>query len=734
MSVADTNNSFTIPMINIFTLSHEVTIPHSADSMSVVDSLLRAGYLSPTPITLTIAISLRTLEHYCLICNRKPSFSIEAFAKVLYRTILSDAFDVEKRMLAALGRDTPNWRVLNACPPCTYEVADEPLLDFGRFYVLDGGNSAKCMASVGSHQIADTRHFVESDYLLPRDFIDTFAHNIPPQDAVVTADADIDDAAGDEKKCMWGIFEETGIFVAVCRHGFLLWYTDMVRSGELAKYPLVIISKVIELFGARSLGAYDIGCSFNATIQSSTLTQQFNEKGLRLCVDAFHGYAHNYKCQTKHHPLGIKGAGIEDFQCAERLFSAANHFLSPPPFSQHLFLDMFFRQWDDEKYQNLATMILNNYRQALNIVSTESVALEEAKVALDIQEGDLEKWREEEIEYFRTLGDEPEWDVHAMAYVELLQRLRDIESQISEASSHFLAMTPSNYHFVIPPDSITNFYSSNLSQTRKAETQCRHLMEKRDLILQEVAAMEVKMAISHRWQPSFPEYQATIKYMTTHKYQRALDNLQCLVVQRLFELQRLNISQTAYHMRTRIARSLQTHCKTIRKAVEKYNKAAHDIPGRAPIEWSKVTHYNFLDEFSLLCKTRQDIREHLWTKPAIHETIRQSLHIQRAHEELVCCNVELWRLHTAIVDESHFLAGILQELKASEDPIYVVVKEYCTRPGVSKHRAETMDSSFTSTEYSSAAEELTREEAEVDLEDDMVNRDLATLVKYMTDL
>ena len=40
-------------------------------------------------------------------------------------------------------------------------------------------------------------------------------------------------AARDEKKKMWGIFEETGIFAAACRHGFLLWVIDMVRSGEL---------------------------------------------------------------------------------------------------------------------------------------------------------------------------------------------------------------------------------------------------------------------------------------------------------------------------------------------------------------------------------------------------------------------------------------------------------------------------------------------------------------------
>jgi Kyakuja-Dileera-Zisupton transposase len=32
---------------------------------------------------------------------------------------------------------------------------------------------------------------------------------------------------------MWGIFDETGIFLALCRHGFILVVADMVRSGEL---------------------------------------------------------------------------------------------------------------------------------------------------------------------------------------------------------------------------------------------------------------------------------------------------------------------------------------------------------------------------------------------------------------------------------------------------------------------------------------------------------------------
>lgn len=40
-------------------------------------------------------------------------------------------------------------------------------------------------------------------------------------------------AASEEKKRMWSIFDETGVFAAACRHGFLLWLIDMIRSGEL---------------------------------------------------------------------------------------------------------------------------------------------------------------------------------------------------------------------------------------------------------------------------------------------------------------------------------------------------------------------------------------------------------------------------------------------------------------------------------------------------------------------
>ena len=31
----------------------------------------------------------------------------------------------------------------------------------------------------------------------------------------------------------WGVFDETGIFLSLCRHGFALLLTDMVQSREL---------------------------------------------------------------------------------------------------------------------------------------------------------------------------------------------------------------------------------------------------------------------------------------------------------------------------------------------------------------------------------------------------------------------------------------------------------------------------------------------------------------------
>lgn len=52
------------------------------------------------------------------------------------------------------------------------------------------------------------------------------------------------------------------------------------------------------------------------------------------------------------------------------------------------------------------------------------------------------------------------------------------------------------------------------------------------------------MDIPCRWSPLDAEYKAALKYMTERKYHQALENLHLLVIKRLFEMHKLNISGT----------------------------------------------------------------------------------------------------------------------------------------------------------------------------------------------
>jgi hypothetical protein len=72
-------------------------------------------------------------------------------------------------------------------------------------------------------------------------------------------------------------------------------------------------------------------------------------------------------------------------------------------------------------------MLLNNYRQALSIIKDDGAAVEETVATMGITFADLELWHTEQTNFFETIGEESRWDVHAVAYVELLQELSSSE-------------------------------------------------------------------------------------------------------------------------------------------------------------------------------------------------------------------------------------------------------------------------------------------------------------------
>ncbi|KAH9847417.1 hypothetical protein C2E23DRAFT_741984 [Lenzites betulinus] len=731
---------FVLDIVDIYTLARTAAIRRGAQELTVI-SLAQQGYLATTPTYPTLAITFNTLEHFRLLRLRKPSFSMEAFAKVIcdsyalpyrrrYRTALSDCFDVylsilrviEKRTAVILRRDTPDWRVKNSCPACNYELEDEPSLKYRRMFCFDGNNSLKRLAKIGDRAVADTREFTEGDYILPPAFVDRYKDEAKgasargPQiddhsdrdlddDDIDAVNNDADDstpnstdpealgdctrnwkaAAPEENKSMWGIFDETGIFASACRHGFILWITDMIKSGELFKYPISIIAKAMDTLGPELLIGFDVGCTLAGTIDRSSLGAEFRRLGCRLCVDAFHGYSHSHQCQLRHHPSTIEGAGIEDLGTMERVFSASNQ-LAPviryaSRYRRHVLIDQYFKQWDDDKYANLATMLLNNYRQALDIIEQDSKSVDDALGILRCRIEDLTQWRQDEVAYFANVGTEDPANVVAVEYVTLLREIHSIENQLNASTSAFIASVPEDWSsapLAAPASNPT--YHSDASQTRKRETERRHLREKWDRVSREVIALEVKMGIVTRWHPGTPEYVSAMQYIAQRDYRVALEKLHGLVVQRLFELHNMNISQTAYKVRTHIAKNLQRRSQAIRTAVNRYNAAAQALsPPRASLDWTKVTHYTFLEEFELLRDTRNDIRGKPWAQPLVRETMKKAHRVARAREELVRCNVEVHRLRTSIHDETATLDRALRETGSRSDPLAGPLRLYILR-------------------------------------------------------
>ena len=89
--------SFMIEVLDIYTLKSSVTIPCSGQELPI-QALVKNGYLGNTPTTPSLAVSLKMLELFRRMRLRKPSFSVEAFAKVL-----CDLYSVSPRSL----RDSP---------------------------------------------------------------------------------------------------------------------------------------------------------------------------------------------------------------------------------------------------------------------------------------------------------------------------------------------------------------------------------------------------------------------------------------------------------------------------------------------------------------------------------------------------------------------------------------------------------------------------------------------------
>ncbi|KAG9309560.1 hypothetical protein JVU11DRAFT_10539 [Chiua virens] len=129
----------------------------------------------------------------------------------------------------------------------------------------------------------------------------------------------------DQCKKMFAVFQQSGIFIACCHHHLMLLGCDMINSGELMKYLLAIVEKLLSVYGCDGAVFYDISCAFSTTLANSCIAPKVSSLNLHMVVGAFHGHAHNRKCQLKWHLLYVHGTGNMEGEGCEHVFSASNN-------------------------------------------------------------------------------------------------------------------------------------------------------------------------------------------------------------------------------------------------------------------------------------------------------------------------------------------------------------------------------------------------------------------------
>ncbi|KZV92759.1 hypothetical protein EXIGLDRAFT_597691, partial [Exidia glandulosa HHB12029] len=116
-----------------------------------------------------------------------------------------------------------------------------------------------------------------------------------------------------------------------------------------------------------------------------------------------------------------------------------------------------------------------------------------------------------------------------------------------------------------------------------------------------VVALETVLGITVRWDPDSREFQDTVAQMAERDWRRALDRLELLMVQRMFELAKTHAFGTGYKLRQAIGKGLKSRSQAIRTAVARYNALAQELKPPAPtVDFATLMEWTELQEFELL--------------------------------------------------------------------------------------------------------------------------------------
>ncbi|KAG6377662.1 hypothetical protein JVT61DRAFT_14427 [Boletus reticuloceps] len=474
-----------IELVDLFTCRNATLIsqPHH---IYPNETLIYHGYLGCSPIFPSVAILLRTLAAFQQAHRVCPRFTIQAQCKMLCH------------LHHALGHDGKDWHLQNSCPACCYCLKDEPQLDIEWLVSIDRNHSLKRWdkSNYGINEREDSR-VAQSDFWIAPEEVDRFRCEAKARtdeaddwETEETSNTQFNcvnrwrNAGPEFRKKVLSVFCETGIFIASCQHHFVLLICDMIKSGKLAKYLLVTINHLLDVYGKNGGCAYDIGCATDVTLANSLLGPKAHALNLRLMVGAFHGHAHNWKCQLDWHPMYIQGTGHTEGEGCEHVFSASNDLARgtrhASRFHRHQAIEEHFGFWNEDKYNAL-----------------------------------------KECAYFDSLKQPRVKDQLQICYVEALDELE--ERKLEWNAAHEAA----NY-------SLTSVAIGDLVTISKALTQARVRLDTTYSMLQNAQALagqlQVQIGLEQPWKVGGEEYSQFKQDVLMGKYYHALDELERLVV------------------------------------------------------------------------------------------------------------------------------------------------------------------------------------------------------------
>ncbi|KAL0570827.1 hypothetical protein V5O48_011123 [Marasmius crinis-equi] len=383
----------------------------------------------------------------------------------------------------------------------------------------------------------------------------------------------------------------------------------MIKSGEKQKYALSILHRILTAMkkeredrnlpkrpGKKAFG-YDIGCQFCETLRWSPLEDLAREENLVILIGLLHAHAHNRLCQLDFLMTYVRGAGLEDLKVLERLFSQSNALTAATQhastFHQHQMISLWMYHHDNfEAYANLSKFIFNNYRQALGILENAGKVVLEVR-ALGVEKAeDVYSWLVEEKQFLESRQETLSVEVNKIELYTKLVKLRECWERLNAARSIFQTYDP-----------------SSKDKTNAVERTMRQEEEKEEKLLEEVHRLENALDIQSRWKEGSTEWKEAEGLAQNQVYQKAIDRGEGLVVARIFELSRLNVSGT---------------------------------------------------------ETREDVCDKAWAQPSTRRLINEYFKVWQVYEELDRLHVEIQRLITYMKEERDFLKGAEAYFRATD--------------------------------------------------------------------